>query len=86
MDIPFYSNKILIKTLAAMAKHSEETLHRNNACLQILKDTILQANKNGLLALKASLIAFTETEAERNFHNKLIGLYLQLIEQHLKKK
>ncbi|WP_378410414.1 hypothetical protein [Rhodocytophaga aerolata] len=86
MDIPFPVNKMLIKSLAAMAKHSEETLHQNNTCLQVLKDTILVANKNGLLALKASLVAFTESEAERNFHNKLISLYLQLIEQHLKNR
>jgi hypothetical protein len=38
------------------------------------------------LTLKAHLIAFTQREAERNFSNQLIGLYLQLIEQHLKKK
>jgi hypothetical protein len=86
MNTPFSIDKMLIKSLAAMVKHSEETLHQNNTCLQTLKDTILQANRNGLLALKTSLVAFTQTEAERNFHNKLIALYLQLIEQHLRKK
>ncbi len=86
MKIPFSVNSMLIKTLAAMAKHSEENLHRNNVCLQALRDTILQTNRNGLLTLRASLVAFTKSEAEHNFHNNLVDLYLQLIEQHLKRR
>lgn len=86
MNIDFPINKKLFKTLAAQAQHSEQRLDRNNACLQVLKDTILQANRNRLLALKASLVAFTHREAERNFENKLLALYLQLIEQHLQEK
>lgn len=86
MNFHFPVNKMLSKTLASMAKSSEETLHRNNACIQALKDTILLSNRNNLLTLKACLIAFTQREAERNFHNNLIGLYLQLIDQRLKNK
>ncbi len=86
MDYHFPINKRLSKSLAFMATHAEETLHHNNTCIQALKDTILLSNRNNLLTLKAHLIAFTQREAERNFSNQLIGLYLQLIEQHLKKK
>lgn len=86
MDFHFPVNNMLSKTLASMAKQSEETLHRNNASIQALKDTILRSNRNNLLTLKASLIEFTQRETQQNFQNKLIGLYLQLIEEHLKKK
>lgn len=86
MDFHFPINKMLSKTLASMAKRSEETLHHNNTCIQALRDTIVLSNRNNLLTLKAYLIAFTEREAERNFNNKLIDLYLQFIEQHLKNR
>jgi hypothetical protein len=86
MDLHFPVNKLLSQSLALMAKRSEETLHRNNTCIQALKDTIVLSNRNNLLMLKAYLLAFTQREAERNFHNKLIDLYLQLIEQQLKRE
>jgi hypothetical protein len=86
MDFHFPINKMLSKTLASMAKHSEETLHRNNSCILALKETIILSNRDNLLTLKASLIEFTQREAQRNFPNKLISLYVQLIDQHLKKK
>ena len=86
MDFHFPINKMLAKTLASMAKHSEETLHRNNTCIQALKETILLSNRDALLMLKASLVEFTQREAQRNFSNNLISLYLQLIDQRLKNK
>jgi len=86
MDSHFPINKMLSKTLACIAKRSEDTLHQNNTCIQSLKDTIISSNRNNLLTLKEYLIEFTQREGERNFHNNLISLYLQLIEQHLKKK
>jgi hypothetical protein len=86
MDYQFSINKVLSKTLAYMAKHSEETIHRNNTCIQSLKDTIIMSNRKNLLLLKDYLTEFTQRETERNFKNNLIGLYLQLIEQQLKNK
>ena len=85
MDFHF-PNKMLSKTLASMAKHSEETLQWNNNCIQALKQTILLSNRDNLLVLKDSLVAFTQKETQSNFHNRLICLYLQLIEQRLKNK
>ncbi len=79
-------NKRLSKTLASMAKQAEESLHRNNKCIQGLKHIIMVSNRDNLLTLKASLLAFTQREEERNFKIPMIDLYLQLIEQHLKKK
>lgn len=82
MDFPI--NQMLSKTLASMAKCSEETIHHNNTCIQTLKNTIIGANRNTLLTLKSALLAFTQSETELNFHNRLVSLYLQLIEQQLK--
>ena len=86
MNFHFSINKMLARNLAFMVKHSEETLHRNNTCILALKNTIVESNRNNLLAIKAHLLAFTNREAERDFHNGLIELYLKLIEQHLRKK
>lgn len=84
MDHPFSTNRVLTKTLAYMAKHSEETIHRNNACIQSLRDTIIISNRRNLLLLKEYLTEFIHREAERDFTNNLIELYLQLIEQRLR--
>ena len=86
MNYPFLINKMLSKSLARMANHAEKRLSRNNLSIQALKDTILLSNRTTLLTLKAGLLAFTDREAERNFDNLLIGIYLQLIDQHLRKK
>ncbi|QHT66406.1 hypothetical protein GXP67_06905 [Rhodocytophaga rosea] len=85
MNHPFSINRVLSKTLAYMAKHSEETTHRNNACMQSLRDTIITSNRKNLLLIKEYLTVFIQSEAERNYNNTLIGLYLQLVEQQLKK-
>lgn len=86
MDYPFLIDKLLSRTLAFIAKNTEETIYRNNICIQSLKDTIITSNRRNLLLLKQYLTEFTQREAERNFENNLIGLYLQLIEQRLKNK
>jgi hypothetical protein len=79
-------NKSLSRKLAYVAKRSEELIHRNNACIQSLRDTILISDKRNLLYLKAYLIEFTERETEKNFTNNLIALYLQMIERKLNNK
>ena len=86
MNYPFSIDKVLSRTLAYMAKNTEETIHQNNTCIQSLKDTIIMSNRRNLLLLKDYLIEFTQREAERNFENNLISLYLQLIDQQLKNK
>lgn len=86
MNHPFSINRVLSKSLAHMATHSEETIHSNNACIQSLRDTIIMSNRTNLLLLKEYLTEFIQREAERDFTNNLIGLYLQLIEQRLRNK
>lgn len=85
MNAPFVVNKLLSKALALIAKNSEETINFNNTCIQSLKEAIMSSNRKNLLAIKASLKGFTMLENEREFKNILIELYLQLIEQQLRK-
>ena len=69
-----------------MAKDAEQIPDRNNRCIQALKHTIQLSNRPNLLALKVHLTEFTQREAERNFDNLLMDLYLQFIEHHLRKR
>ena len=86
MDTVFPVNKFLSKVLALIANNSEETINFNNICILSLRRAMMSANRKNLLAIKAGLIEFTLRENEREFKNTLLELYLQLIEQQLRKK